>query len=199
MVSLLLKRIRTLIIASQARDFSFQAHFAVTPFAEIALALQAVGLNENLDAGREHFVGDAETFLLATRDRFQDHSSHLVPLRNDDGEKYLVDLRFRYRRWKLDLVPPERTVDLGKRLERYQVAKSVMTKSFINRLQQLGIQLDNKLFQRGGIFIPVLKDGRCCFRLVEFAGCLQQIFKNFGGLVSIHAFDLRKSVTTYFV
>ena len=73
-----------------------------------------------------------------------------------------------------------------------------MTKSFINCLQQLGIELDDELFQRCGILVLVLKKGRCCFCLVEFAGRLQQIFKNFGGLVSIYAFDLRRSVRIYF-
>jgi hypothetical protein len=76
---------------------AFQSHLTMTPFAEVALALEAiVGFNTGLDAGSQHFVTDRQPDLFAPYEHVPDYAGHLPPLRNRDRENDLINLSLRY-------------------------------------------------------------------------------------------------------
>jgi hypothetical protein len=63
------------------------------PFADITLTFEAVGFNQDLNAGSEHFVGDPESEFLALFCGIPDDARHFVPVRRNDREDDLIDLR----------------------------------------------------------------------------------------------------------
>ena len=118
------------------------------PFADITLIFEAAGLNQDPNTGSEHFVGDPEGEFLALLYGIPDDARHLVPARCNDREDDLIDLRLGCGGRKPDLVPSQRAADCGKLVKRKQVGKSLE-----HCLQQLGIELDNKLADRGGVLV----------------------------------------------
>ena len=144
----------------------------MAPLAEIALALEATGFSQDQNTGSEHFVRDPGRKLPASLDRIPNYSSRLVPSRGYHRENDLIDLRLGCGPRKSNLIPPQRAIDFGKLFKRDQVGKSIE-----NRLQQLGIELDNERPKRGGILIILdFKNSCCCFRLIEFVSSLKQVF-----------------------
>lgn len=119
-----------------ATSSGLQPHLAMTPSAKIALAFEATGSDQGLNAGGEHFAGDSESKLFASFHRLPDDEGHLAPLWGYDGENDPIDPGFGGGRRKLNLLPPERAADFGKLLKRDRVRESIK-----NRLQQLGIEL----------------------------------------------------------
>nr|WP_235984058.1 hypothetical protein [Bradyrhizobium australiense] len=65
----------------------------MSPFADIGLMFEASGFNQGLNAGSEHFVGNAEAALLALLYSIADHARHFMPARRNDREDDLIDLR----------------------------------------------------------------------------------------------------------
>jgi hypothetical protein len=120
------------------------------PFADITLTFEAAGLNQDLNTGSEHFVGDPESEFLALLYGIPDDARHLVPVRSNDRKDDLIDLRLGSGGRKPDLVPSQRAVDCGKLTKRKQVGKSLK-----KRLYQLGIELDSELVNRSGVLILV--------------------------------------------
>jgi hypothetical protein len=135
------------------------------PFAKITLAFQTTRLNQDPNAGSEHFVGDSESELFAALYGIPDDARHFVPDRCNDREDDLIDLRLGGGGRKPDLVPSQRAADCGKFFKRQQIGKSL-----INRLQQLRIELDDEIPDRGSFLVLVCKNVRGGPRLIEFAG-----------------------------
>lgn len=145
----------------------------MAPFTEVALILETAGRSQSLDASSEHFVADRHLDRLAPHGRIANHHGHFLPSRLHDGEDDPVDLGHRYRRRKLYLIPTERAADFGKFFERDETWKAI-----IGRLQQFGIELDDKPLERGGILILIFKNLCCCPRFVEFECGREQVVKN---------------------
>src|SRR5260370_19893220 len=69
-------------VSNVAAFFGVQSHLTVAPFAKIALAFEAIGFSQCLDAHANHFGVDWEPKRFATFQRVTDNHRGLLPSRS---------------------------------------------------------------------------------------------------------------------
>jgi hypothetical protein len=179
-------------VSNVAAFFSVQSYLTVAPFAKIALAFEALGFSQCLDAYANDFGIDWKRKRFATFQRFADNHGGLLQSRSESRKDDRIEISLGDGFRKNNFFPPAVCIDhvsIGCGRPQIRVAG-------INRLQQFEMQRTNDLSKRNG------EDRSICFiegkydlaRSLDGVGSNEHVPLDFSGLRLVHAsirwFDL---------